>query len=272
MNVKSNIRATLYNLKRFSKWDYSPSNSKPKVIVTFTTIPSRISQIKPTIISLLQQTYRPSIIELNLAKNPQKIDEAWSLPLWLEKLNSVSIHWLDHDYGPASKLIPTLERHQDEDCLIIVVDDDMIYSKSLVERLLKADQQSNGERVFCANGHPIVKNHHFFESPSDRRIKSGERRVAIIEGCGGYSLHPKYFNLNDLKSLKGAPEGAMRMDDIWFSGHLSRRNIPKIQIATKSRHSLPQASIAAITGPREELSDTLLDFFSEDWLPEEYSD
>jgi hypothetical protein len=29
---------------------------------------------------------------------------------------------------------------------------------------------------------------------------------------------------------------------------------------------------AAITGPRETLSDALLDFFSEDWHPDEYSD
>jgi hypothetical protein len=272
MDVKKNIRAAFYKLKRFNKWDYKPEILKPKIVITFTTIPSRISQIKPTIMSLLQQTHRPCVIELNLAKKPQKMDKPWSLPLWLQELNSVSIHWLDHDYGPASKLIPTLERHQEEDCLIVVVDDDMIYPKNLVECFFKADQESNGKKVFCANGHPIVKNHHFFESPSDKRIKTGQRRVAIIEGCGGYSLHPKYFNIRDLKSLSGAPEGAMRMDDIWFSGHLSRRNIEKIQIATKPRHSLPQATIPAIIGPRVELSDTLLDFFSKDWHPDEYSD
>ena len=272
MDLKKNIRALFYQLKRFDKWDYNPSSLEPRVIVTFTTIPSRISQIKPTIISILQQTYRPSIIELNLARNPQKIDKPWSIPFWLEGLSSVKIHWLDYDYGPASKLIPTLDRHQNDDCLIIVIDDDMIYPKNLVERFLKADQQSNGGKVFCANGHPIVQNHHFFESPSDKRIRSGERRVAIIEGCGGYSLRPRHFDIKDLKSLKGAPDGAMRMDDIWFSGHLSRRNIEKIQISTKPRHSLPQATVPAITGPRVELSDALLDFFSKDWHSEEYSD
>ncbi len=267
-----NIRAFIYQLKRLKKWDFVPNKSKPKIIITFTTVPSRIAQIKPTIISLLQQTYCPSIIELNLAVNPQKEDKDWSVPLWLESLTSVSINWLDYDYGPASKLIPTLERHQNEDCLIIVVDDDMIYPKDLIENFFKADQQSHGKKVFCASGHPITKNHHFFESPPGRRITDGSCRVAIIEGCGGYSLRPKHFNIETLKSLDGAPDNAMRMDDIWFSGHLSRRNIEKIKIATSRRHGLPQSMEAAITGPRETLSNALLDFFSGDWHPDEYSD
>jgi len=272
MSIK-NIRALAYKLKRFKKWDFIPNESgQKKIIVTFTTVPSRIAQIKPTIISLLQQTHRPSIIELNLAINPQKKSKAWLVPSWLENLTSVSINWLDYDYGPASKLIPTLERHQNEDCLIIVVDDDMIYPKSLVERFFKADQQSEGSKVFCASGHPITKNHHFFESPPGRRIKSGSCRVAIIEGCGGYSLRPKHFNINALKSLDGAPINAMRMDDIWFSGHLSRRGIEKIKIATDRRHGLPQSMEAAITGPREDLSNSILDYFSKDWHPEEYSE
>ncbi len=271
MSIK-NIRAFIYQLKRFKKWDFVPNKSEQNIIVTFTTVPSRIAQIKPTIISLLQQTHRPSIIELNLAIEPQKNDGDWSIPLWLESLTSVSINWLDYDYGPASKLIPTLERHQNEDCLIIVVDDDMIYPKDLIENFYKADQQSRGGKVFCASGHLITKNHHFFESPSGRRIKLGRRRVAIIEGCGGYSVRPKHFNIEILKSLNDAPNNAMRMDDIWFSGHLSRRGIEKIKIATGRRHGLPQSMEAAITGPREALSDALLDFFSEDWHSDEYTD
>ena len=272
MNITKNIRALTYQAKNLKKLDFTPDSLEQKIIITFTTVPSRIAKIKPTIISLLQQTLRPSIIELNLAVNPQKKDTGWSVPPWLENLTSVSIHWLDYDYGPASKLIPTLERHQNEDCLIIVVDDDMIYPRDLIEQFFKADQQSYGGKVFCSSGHLITKNHHFFESPSGRRIKVGRRRVAIIEGCGGYSVRPKHFNIETLKSLNDAPNNAMRMDDIWFSGHLSRRGIEKIKIATGRRHGLPQSMEAAITGPREALSDALLDFFSEDWHSDEYTD
>jgi hypothetical protein len=64
----------------------------------------------------------------------------------------------------------------------------------------------------------------------------------------------------------------MRMDDIWFSGHLSRNGITKVQIASGKRYSLPQALEPAITGDRVKLSNDLLDYFSEDWRDSEYCD
>lgn len=271
MSLTKHARALRYRLHNPAKWDYAPTAKKPHIIVTLTSVPSRIARTQPTIISLLKQTHRPSHIEMNLALRPKTQDGDWQVPKWLMQLQTVKIHWLEHDYGPASKLIPTLERHANEDCLIIVVDDDMIYPKRLIEQLYAADQQAQGTKVFCANGHTIPKNHHFFASPSDKRLKSGTKRVAIIEGCGGYSVRSVHFDLDALKALDAIPTQAAKMDDIWFSGHLSKRSIEKVQIATGRRYSLPQAQVPAITGVRTKASNMLLDFFANDWHEYEYA-
>lgn len=268
MKLTKWLRTKFYNSRDLTRLDYRPDETN--LIVSFTTVPSRIQQIKPTIVSLLRQTQRPAQIELNLAKIPQKQDIAWQIPTWLKELKAVKIFWLDQDEGPASKFIPTLQRYQNDNPLIVIVDDDMIYDKDLVHRFVLADKKAAGKKVFCCNGHPITRNHIFFDHPSDRRIKKGERRVAIIEGCGGYCIRPCFFDLEALTSYADLPPGAIRMDDIWISGHLSRQQIEKVQIPCGKRYSLPQAQEPAISGPRVEISNYLLDYFAADWAESEY--
>ena len=201
---------------------------------------------------------------------PLKKDIPWEIPNWLERLDAVKIFWLDHDYGPASKFIPTLLRHKEEDSLVIVVDDDMLYPKDLIKSFMNADSEMAGRCVaFCANGHPIARNLNFADSPSDKRIKKGNRRVAVVEGCGGYCVRSRYFDLGALEDISKAPNGAIIMDDIWISGHLSRQGVSKIQIPTSKRKSLFQSDIVAIPSERLNLNNKMLEYFSQDWKEEE---
>ena len=120
---------------------------------------------------------RPSYIALNLGKVPKKKDIPWEMPSWLLELKSVKIFWQDKDVGPATKLLPTIERHKNQNILIVIVDDDMLYHKTLVQRLFEADKLSGGKNVFCFNGH-CLPNNLSCNYPSSRRIKSGFRKSA----------------------------------------------------------------------------------------------
>lgn len=261
------------NRSNLSKWDYEPSDNG--VVVSFTTIPSRIADIKPTILSLLRQTKCPGRIEINLAKTLRKKSAMWQIPEWLRQLKAVQIHWMEQDLGPASKSIPTLIRHQQQDPFIVIVDDDMVYSPYLIEDLWRADQKTQGKAVFCVNGHPLTRNLVFFDHPPHKAIQTGQVRVAIVEGAGGYGLHPSQFDLPALLYTADGPEDVMIPDDIWISGHLSRRNIPKYQIPIRGkRHSLPQAEVSPI-GPlsgRVKNSNEATAYFAKDWKAEELID
>lgn len=250
-------------------YDFTPKSYLDKpVIVSLTTVPSRVKYLKATILSILKQSVQPAYISLNLGKKPKKQDIPWSVPLWLQKLKSVKIFWQEEDYGPATKFIPTLLRHGNDDILIIIIDDDMIYPKNLIQNFIAADRQAKGEHVFCANGHLINANLDC-NFPASRRIKSGQNRVAVIEGCGGYCLRPKHLALDSLVDFNNAPDKAWLIDDLWISGNLSKNKILKYQIASGKRKSLLQSMQPAIIGARAELSNKILNYFKNYWAEDE---
>jgi hypothetical protein len=106
-----------------------------RVVVSLTTIPSRISGLEPTINSLLAQSRKPDEIALNLPRTCLKEKCGYDIPAWLWE--KVSIYQCDRDYGPATKSFPAFLREQDPETRIITVDDDVIYSDNTVELLMK---------------------------------------------------------------------------------------------------------------------------------------
>ena len=78
------------------------------VVVTLTTLPSRIDRIEPTLKSLLRQTIRPRAIRLNVPATSRREGSAYRVPERLRRLRSIAIVRVD-DYGPATKLIPALQ-------------------------------------------------------------------------------------------------------------------------------------------------------------------
>jgi hypothetical protein len=112
------------------------------IVITLTTIPSRLISnyefdIKYCLNSLLSQTYNGEYeVHLNIPYFCKKTNSEYVIPDWLIELVSkddrLKIFRTD-DYGPLSKLLPTLERIQDDETIIIVVDDDMIYHQDLIK-------------------------------------------------------------------------------------------------------------------------------------------
>lgn len=96
-----------------------------KVVISMTTIPSRINKLKPTIASLLDSSKRVDKIYLNIPKISCK-GVLYYIPNWLKSLKNVEINYIKKDIGPATKLIPILTK-EDKKTIIIVIDDDVIY-------------------------------------------------------------------------------------------------------------------------------------------------
>jgi hypothetical protein len=234
-------------------------------IVSLTTVPNRIRKIKPTIISLLKQRLPPREIHLNIGIDYFGSSE---IPDFIKNLKTVKIFREAIDCGPATKYLYTLSRVDPND-LIIVVDDDMYYPNTLIEDLVDADKAYNHQCAVCINGLRVPKSFRSFDREPDREIKHGTKKVAIVEGCGGYALRASYFK-TDLFDLDGAPQQAFFNDDFWISGHLSRNNIPKYQIAgRKKRKALSNTIVSAIGGDREGLQSELMVYFAHDWKEDE---
>lgn len=199
--------------------------SDSRVVISLTTIPSRIKYLEYTIKSLLNQKYRVDEIYLWLPDKTMK-GKKYDIPEKLMNLKNLNIKICNHDYGPATKLIYTL-LEEELDTKIIVVDDDMIYRYNLVDKLVNMSQKYPDAAIATVGLYMNSKNDHAKVSDI-LNVKS--KKVDRVLGTTGFLVKPKFFH--DGKLVEGdcfdyskAPKEAIWVDDIWFSGHLAKRGV-----------------------------------------------
>ncbi len=114
----------------------------PEVIVSLTSHPGRINVVHQTIHSLFEQTVSPYKIILWLSKEQFPGEEA-ELPGILvamsQDADNFEIRWADGDIKPHKKYFYAMQEFPEYP--VIIVDDDAIYEKTLVERLLYSYQK-----------------------------------------------------------------------------------------------------------------------------------
>jgi hypothetical protein len=115
-----------------------------KKIITLTTIPTRLQSkygydIKYCLDSLIEQNHDDYEIHLNVPFIFSRTGEKYIIPDWMENYTSNDKFKLfrTEDYGSITKLIPTIERTKDDNTIIIVVDDDMVYHPELINEHIK---------------------------------------------------------------------------------------------------------------------------------------
>ena len=118
-----------------------------KVIVTLTTLPTRIVQdydqgIKSNIDSLINQDYEGEYeIHFNVPDKLKFNNEPYVIPQWMRDLEASNpkfkIFYNLEDLGPVTKLAHTLRRVTDPEAIIIVCDDDLVYHHGMVSEQVK---------------------------------------------------------------------------------------------------------------------------------------
>ncbi|MGI9526489.1 MAG: hypothetical protein ACR2MS_05195 [Weeksellaceae bacterium] len=207
--VPSLIKAELLRNSSFEKLVKNVEVNAP-VIVSLTSFGDRINKVDIAIKSMMQQTYLPEKIILNLHQSYQS-----KIPKRLKDLVSdlFIINFVEED-SPHIKLIPTLQNYPDR--IIVTVDDDVIYPPNLIENLfqqhLAFPQEiiANHVRVidFLDNGLKPYKAWTF-----DGESENPHRYLAL--GFGGVLYPVNAFNkevFNKTMYLKLAPKA----DDLWF--------------------------------------------------------
>jgi len=203
-----------------------PANSG--LIVTLTTIPSRLETLAPTLKSLLRQSVRPAEIRLCLPAWSEREQRAYEIPAWLRSLRCVTLVPCD-DVGPATKFLSTL-RATPADQAVVVVDDDRIYHPRLLETFL-ALAQAHPDQAIAAAGWRVPAD--LIDRPTTllarlRRapyvpVRGNQirrpRQVDIVQGVHGYMIRPRFFDLEALADFNGAPTAVRLVDDVWVSAH-----------------------------------------------------
>lgn len=164
------------------------------------------------------QTRPPDEIHLNIPRRLARTGEEYVIPDFLEKY-PVRIHRTE-DFGPATKLVPTLERVTDPNTWILAVDDDVRYLPAALERLEDA-----------AVADPDSA-HGYADYALWRKWRSGEP-VDILAGYAGYVVRRGFFG-HDFRGYFEAAisnQACFFQDDVVVSNYLALRGVRRWRIS-----------------------------------------
>ena len=210
-------------------------NNLPQVVVSLTSYPKRIQTVHHALETLISQTFQPDFIILWLAES-QFPNRERDLPKALTNLlsDSVQVRWTK-DIRSYKKLIPALREFPD--AIIITFDDDLLYDKNLLERLIAGYL----ENPHCIHCHRVTTiEYHGIQDiktiPDAMKMLPGPNYLYKLSGGAGclyppHCMHPDVFREDLFLTL------APTSDDIWFwlMGALNgykvnvvKNNIPKL--------------------------------------------
>lgn len=196
-----------------------------RVLVTFTTLPSRIDRIRPMVESLRRQTRRPDEVRLYLPPASVRERAPYTVPGWLAEAG-VTVVRTERDWGPATKLLPCLIEGGHPDDLLITVDDDVVYERHLVEDLVAA-AATDRAAAWCMMG--VDEAGRFVHAEH----VTAPAPVAVAGGYRGVLYRRGFFDVAALvREHAATTTGEVHLaDDHLFSGHLASRGIRRLVVA-----------------------------------------
>jgi hypothetical protein len=159
-----------------------------RVIVSFTTLPSRFRFIEPMVECIINQSYQDFEFHLNIPKHSDLEGVDYEIPSWTSKYPKLQIHQADRDWGSHTKLVPTLKRESDPDAIIITVDDDLVYHHDLIKlhMELRATKYPNSAIGFAGLGS--------FDGVRFCTSVEKDYQVRVVEGYKSVSYLRKFFD------------------------------------------------------------------------------
>ena len=206
LSVYFELKLKLLNTNKLK----TKSQSDLPLIVSLTSIPSRLKKVNITIRSILNQEGKPKKIILWLNEEDEK-----HIPKSLEKLVG-DIFTIKYTplYCSHKKLIHTLTAFPED--IIVTCDDDFIYDKNWLVKLYE-DHLKNPKNIIAHHTRQIQYDDQKKLLPYKQwnLINSKKTKAILAIGAGGILYPPKSLNpiVTDVELfLKLAPKA----DDLWF--------------------------------------------------------
>jgi hypothetical protein len=196
------------------------------LIVSLSTIPSRITSLDSIITNMIGQTMLPDRILINICKVYKRFPDCKIDYEYLESLANkysvVEVNTLDHDYGPITKIYGALLYTENSNDIIITVDDDIIYPLNLVETFYNYFTKSGGRVVYGLSALNFVGTNGLV-----KRSKKHMRAFNILEGFGGVIYSRGMFSNDFIEYINLEDEFCFRSDDLITHNYLNKYKIPK---------------------------------------------
>jgi LAS superfamily LD-carboxypeptidase LdcB len=178
------------------------SEKTPSLIISLTTVPERLNEshdtaIMSTIKSLCEQDDEDYEIHFNIPEIYNITQEPYIIPDWLHSFVLKYPHlriFRTKDFGPPTKLVPTLNRIKNPETILLVVDDDLVYHKDMIKEHRKY-QDMLKDCAICYDGREAVDNTKFGDLRDAWIACVTEiREVYIMQHYKSVSYKRKLFN------------------------------------------------------------------------------
>ena len=207
-----------------------------KIIVSFTTSPTRINKCGPMINSILDQTRKPDLFLLNIPKEFARTGESYVIPKYIRK--SLTVNQIATDYGPATKILPAVMYLRDSEhtgtgtgtgtgtydpdhTRIIYLDDDIAYPKRMIEtyeKMIPADD----DNVWTSTGFDFV-------NMALNGKRTHKDTATIAEGYGSVCVKLNSFGDDFVEYMTRYTADDNQIcrlsDDVILSNYYHRRNV-----------------------------------------------
>jgi hypothetical protein len=203
------------------------SKGKKRLVVSLTTIPSRLSNICPCLNAILQQSCPPDLIRIHIPDFSTREKKPYCIPEYLIRHPAIRINRWPMDEGPILKLTGALKTESDPKTLIVTVDDDTIYPKNFLKTLLLG-HSLYPDAAIGFRGWLLPRSGMFL----DRHVLYANTigpatRVDVLSGVNGV-LYPRHVFGSDFYDRTKLPPQAFFVDDICISGYLHTYRTPRI--------------------------------------------
>lgn len=217
-------------LEKINRESNAPITAPEGPIVTLTTFGQRLETTFYAIESIAQGTALPSRITLWVSHE----DHERALPASLARLKTRGLEILPcPDYGSHKKYFPEVQRSPDLAEPFITADDDTIYPRYWLAKLMQAYRQ-NPESIYCFRAHKICfRSEGMFENYKSWVAAIGKQpsHLHFSTGDCGVLFPPRMRKvLHDAgdEFTKYCPKA----DDIWLNYHAFKSGVKVAMVVT----------------------------------------
>ena len=193
-----------------------------RLVVSLTTSPERIGPLERVVRTLLNQSCAPDEIHLNIPHVFRRTGRSYDIPAWCSRLDPRIRVYRVEDIGPATKSVPTILRFApEEDVVIVIADDDVLYLQRTLEVHCDAIARDPGCAYGLA-GYDLL--------PGDvRRQGRGNVDVEVLEGWASISLHRRLVSPGFEPYLEAAhrSRACFAQDDVTISNWMALEGITR---------------------------------------------
>ena len=168
------------------------------IYASTSTIPQRLKNLNKSVESLLKQAQKPDKIFINIPFKYRRFNETIKDDEIPKFDSSVVEITRCEDYGPATKLLGSLDKHE-KNSLVILFDDDHVYENYMVEKFSYFYSKAP-DNAYSFYVHPLGK-------------------FGIGQGADGFGINTNFLNgIKDFynKVIKDYKELFIH-DDLWIS-------------------------------------------------------